>query len=113
MKEITEELRSLVEENFTLASELRKTQEKLEEETRLRKSAEEKYFNLCERCMCFYVTNKDIMNDTLLVSVSVPRFMSQDEFTDGLTRRIISACNIEREEAIFQALNTSRRKNAT
>lgn len=112
MKEIAEELRSVIEENFNLSSELRKVQEKLEEETRLRKSAEEKYFNLCERCMCFYVTNKDILNDVLLVSVNVPRFMSQDEFTTGLTQHIISACSAEREKTIFHDIYTDRYKKA-
>ena len=84
MKSYTEEeVRSLIDENLKLIKELTQTQESLEEETRLRKSAEQSYRVLCERCMNLYLTDRDITTDTLFVQVNVPRFMNPSDLANG------------------------------
>ena len=111
MKSYTEEeVRSLIDENLKLIKELTQTQESLEEETRLRKSAEQSYRVLCERCMNLYLTDRDITTDTLFVQVNVPRFMNPSDLATGITQHIISAVNAERDKHLFNQMNIARSK---
>ena len=111
MKTYTEEeVRSLIDENLKLIKELTHTQECLEEETRLRKSAEQSYRVLCERCMNLYLTDRDITTDTLFVQVNVPRFMNPSDLATGITQHIISSVNAERDRLLFNSKNTDSYK---
>ena len=111
MKTYTEEdIRSLIDENLKLIKELTKTQECLEEETRMRKSAEREYNSLCERCMSLYISDRDITTDTVFVQLNVPRFMNDSDLATGITQHLISIAKAERERHIFNSVNMSRCK---
>lgn len=111
MKSYTEEeVKALIDENLKLIKELTHTQEELEEESRLRRSAEKNYFNLCERCMKFYITDRDIVEDTIFVQAMAPRFMTKEDFNNGVAMHLINLCVSEREKHIFNATHISNCK---
>ena len=107
-----EQIRSIVDENIELLKQVGKLTDQLSRSEIDRETAERKYNELCERCMSFYVTERDITTDTLFVQVTAPRFMSQDDFNQGISQHLLSACNAERERSIFQDRETVRYKRA-
>ena len=106
VKEIVATNVKLMELKAGLHAHISKLEEELSKEKLLRESAEKKYSSLCERCMTLYVTDRDIPTDTMFVQVSAPRFMNNDDFAQGITQHIISACVAEREKTIFHSKNT-------
>jgi len=108
-----EQVKDLIQSNLKLAEENTKLKDQFSKEALLRETAEKKYSDLCERCIKFYVTERDITTDTLFVQVNVPRFMPQSDFETGLVQQIISTLKAERERTIFHDTHTSRYKEAT
>lgn len=113
VKELIETNLKLMEEKKEFDSSIRNLEEALSKEKLLRESAEKKYSSLCERCINFYVTNKEIDVDSLFIQVNAPRFMNRDDFSKGLIQHIISSCVAERDRTIYSDLNTSRYKPKT
>lgn len=107
-----EQVRGLVDENLELLKQVEKLKDQLSRSEISRKTAEDKYNELCKRCMSFYVTERDITTDTLFVQVTAPRFMSQDDFNQGISQHFLSACNAERERSIFNDRELVRYKKA-
>ena len=105
-----EQVQELIQTNLKLSEENAKLQERLAMETIRKESAERKYTELCERCISFYVTSKDIVNDTIFVQTTAPRFMTSDDFSVGVVQHLVNLCNAEREKQIFHDMNTSRCK---
>ena len=102
-----EHIKSLVGENTGLLKEVARLKDELQKEKLLRESAENKYNSLCERCISFYITERDITTDTIQVQTTVPRFMTSDDFTMGISQHLINICNAEREKAIFSKTHLS------
>lgn len=111
MKTYTQdEVRSLVDENLELLKQVERLKDQLSRSEIDRETAARKYDELCERCMNLYITDRDIPMDTIFVQLNVPRFMSESDFTTGITQHLITSAKAERERYLFNQLNTSRCK---
>lgn len=110
VKEIIETNVKLMEAKIGLHAHINRLEDELSKEKLLREAAQKKYESLCESCIRFYVTERDITMDTLFAQVHVPRFMSSDDFTVGLFKQVESIFKAEREKVIFHDMNTSRCK---
>ena len=105
-----EQIRSIVDENIELLKQVEKLKDQLYRSEISRESAEEKYADLCERCMKLYITDRDITTDAIFVQLNVPRFMNDSDLATGITQHLISSAKAERERYLFSQLNTSRYK---
>ena len=108
-----EQVKDLIRANLELAEENAKLKDQLSKEGLMRESAQKKYDDLCESCIRFYITERDITTDTILAQVNVPRFMPQSDFETGLVQQIITTLKAEREKTIFHDTHTARYKEAT
>ena len=111
MKTYTEaEVRSLIDENLELIKQVESLKDQLSKGLIAKEYAEKKYEDLCERCMKLYISDRDILTDTLFVQLNVPRFMDDSDLSIGIVQHLISSAKAERERAMLD-FNTLSRKN--
>lgn len=91
-----EQVRDLINENIALKNELGHLSDKLRETEKGKEQAEEKYHNICERCIHLYL-QKSPFDDTISVKVKAPRFMSDADFETGVVRTIVAMLAAKRK----------------
>lgn len=101
-----EQIQGLINDIVNLSKKVKELEDKLEQEHSSRKWAEERYNDLCERCMSLYISEKNITTDAIFVQLNVPRFMSDSDFATGITQHLISSAKAERDKHIFNSKNT-------
>lgn len=94
------EINKLLQEIIDLKKEVAILKSKLSQETMLRESAEEKYKDMCERCINLFL-KEGISIDNIVVEVCAPRFMSRVDFETGVAQAVIALSSVKREEYLI------------
>ena len=110
-----EQVQSIIDQNLALMAENTYLRNKVDGETARADSAEKKYNELCERCIKFYITDRDISTDTVYAQVTVPRFMIESELEVALMQSIATMLSKERarEAARVYPICFKRREDVT
>lgn len=110
-----EQVQDIINQNLALMAENSHLRNNLDEETVRADDAEKKYAELCERCIKFYITDRDITTDTIYASVTVPRFMVESELEVALLQNIATMLSKERarEAARVYPVCFKRREDVT
>ena len=102
-----EQVKELVQSNLDLIAENTKLTDQMAKATLRAESAEKKYNDLCERCIKFYITDRDIITDTVYAQVTVPRFMINSELEVALLQSIANMLAKEREREAAKVIPES------
>lgn len=107
-----QEVTKLVQDRLKNLAEIETLKDLLHKEGVARETAVKKYNELCESCIRFYITERQIETDAIFVQVNVPRFMPEEDFETALVESIKSLCLAEREKHIHMdnLLNTMKTK---
>ena len=102
-----EQMQELIKKNLALEQENAKLKDQLGKESFRAEVAEKKYNDLCERCIKFYITERDIVTDTIYAQVTVPRFMIDSELEVALLQSIATMLSKEREREAARVVPVS------